>query len=153
VLGIRVAATPATLIQDARTDPANRTPLAFTDLAVGDYVRFGYDLQNRPHIERTVDRHKALLMDQAISAIPASGALSGTAVPVQITTDTKIYHIGFTYNDHPLWSCGDQASDPCTWSEFLPGVPILETNDVTGYFEGSYENGVLVATVAYFDAW
>jgi hypothetical protein len=153
VLGLPLTLGPATKIQDARADPVNRPRLAITDLAVGDYVRVG-TLLSATVVERTQDLHTAFLFNAPTPTHYQFGDFTWLGLQVKVSSNTKfIIFPEFTYIDTLLYQCGTDLSNPCTLSEILarPNIDILRSAILVESFKGSFDSGVLQATVEVID--
>jgi hypothetical protein len=161
VLGLTLTLGPATKIQDARADPVNRPRLAITDLAVGDYVRVGVDFTGHATtfltataVERTRDLKAALLFGPPTPTDYQFGDFTWLGLQVKVSSSTKfIIFPEFIYIDSPLYQCGTDLSNPCTLSEILtsPNIDILRSAILVESFKGSFDSGVLEATVEVID--
>ena len=161
VLGLTLTLGPATKIQDARADPVNRPRLTITNLAVGDYVRVGIDFTGHAMtpltatlVERTLDLKAALLFGPPTPTDYQLGDFTWLGLQVKVSSNTKfIIFPGFIYNGSPLYQCGADLSNPCTLSEILkrPNIDILHSAILVESFKGSFDSGVLDATVEVID--
>jgi hypothetical protein len=155
LLGLTLSLGPESKIQDALADPVRRPPLALKDLMVGDYVRVNLATTtplSAAWVERTADLHTSLLLWAPTPQHYQFGdfSYSGGQVKVSAATQLLIWAT-IILNGSPL-PCGTTAH-PCTLAE-VQEWPVREALEIDTYsesFKGSFNDGVLEATVEVLD--